>query len=297
MAAFARKINKWLHSSSSVRIQILSDLHLEVGQQYSSYSFPASAPLLLLGGDVGRLVDYDGYLKFLEAQACRYEKVFLVLRNHEFYGLDYDSGINEARRLSEEPSLARRLVLLHRTRWDDPESSLTILGCTLWSAIPESARPIVESKVNDFKKIQDWSAQKHNRIHAQETAWLRRQVAQMPSRAANNQARRLLVATHHAPCTEGTSRPEHASNPWTPAFATDLLGQEEWTGVRVWVFGHTHYSADFIKDGIRLVANQRGYVLPGSSSSSSSSSVVQSTRGNAAKRNGQEFDDAFTIKV
>ncbi|TQN66066.1 hypothetical protein CSHISOI_09222 [Colletotrichum shisoi] len=198
MAAFARKINKWLHSSSSsssVRIQILSDLHLEVGQQYSSYSFPASAPLLLLGGDVGRLVDYDGYLKFLEAQTCRYEKVFLVLVNHEFYGLDYDSGIKEARRLSEEPSLARRLVLLHKTRWDDPESSLTILGCTLWSAVPESSRPIVESKVKDFQKIQDWSVQKHNQIHAQETAWLRQQVARMPSQA-DNQARRLLVARH-----------------------------------------------------------------------------------------------------
>ncbi|RYP71631.1 hypothetical protein DL770_008088 [Monosporascus sp. CRB-9-2] len=99
-------IRKRPHPLSGARVQILSDLHLEVGQQYLSYIFPVSAPFLLLGGDVGRLTDYDGYLKFLEAQVSRYEKVFLVLGNHEFYGLDYESGLDTARRLSEDPSLA-----------------------------------------------------------------------------------------------------------------------------------------------------------------------------------------------
>ncbi|CCF36697.1 Ser/Thr protein phosphatase [Colletotrichum higginsianum] len=289
MAAFARRVSKLLRLSPCARIQILSDLHLEVGQQYSSYSFPASAPLLLLGGDVGRLADYDGYLRFLEAQTCRYQKVFLVLGNHEFYGLDYDSGVSEARRLSGESSLSNRLVLLHETRWDDPDSPLTILGCTLWSAIPETAHLVVESKVADFKKISDWSVQRHNQLHAEEAAWLRQQVEQM-ERQGGNPARRLLVATHHAPCTEGTSRPEHSRNPWTSAFATDLLDHGDWTGVKTWVFGHTHYSVDFVKNDIRLVANQRGYVLPGSI-------VVQGNRGNSTKRAANEFDDSFTIKM
>ncbi|KAG8417364.1 hypothetical protein J3458_004874 [Metarhizium acridum] len=261
MKAFLRTILRRQGRLLRPRVQLLSDLHLEIGQQYLSYTFPATAPFLLLGGDIGRLIDYDGYLKFLEAQVSRYEKVFLVLGNHEFYGLDYDAGLKEARRLVEEPSLADTLILLDKARWDDPNSALTIIGCTLWSAIPEEVSALIESKINDFKKIDGWTAQKHNEIHAREAAWLREQVAQATKEQSAK--RQLLVATHHAPCMEGTSRPEDSNNPWTPAFATDLLDQEGWAGINTWAFGHTHYSTDLVRNGVRLVANQRGYVLPG----------------------------------
>ena len=123
-----------LHQRINTRcqVQLLSDLHLEVGSQYSTFTFPASAPFLILAGDIDRMVDYEGYRSFLESQVSRYKKVFLVLGNHEFYGLGYQSTIDEARRLSQEPSLSAGLVLLHRARWDDPDSDLTILGCTAW---------------------------------------------------------------------------------------------------------------------------------------------------------------------
>ncbi|PNY22834.1 Metallophosphoesterase domain protein [Tolypocladium capitatum] len=269
-----------------LRVQVLSDLHLKVGQQYLTFTFPASAPFLLLGGDVGRLIDYDGYLKFLEAQASRYEKVFLVLGNHEFYGLDYPSGLDKAQRLAEEPSLANTLILLNRTRWDDPDSALTIIGCTLWSAIPEDVCSLVKSKINDFKKIDGWTAQKHNEIHAEEATWLRGQVAQVAGEKQNGK-RRLLVATHHAPCIEGTSRPGDSGNPWTPAFATDLLDQPGWDGINIWAFGHTHYSTDLLRNGVRLVANQPGYVLPGS--------ATQRLESNKAGGNSHEFDPGMVF--
>ncbi|KAF6805989.1 Ser/Thr protein phosphatase [Colletotrichum sojae] len=284
MASLAKRLGRWLPSPYSVRVQILSDLHLEIGQQYASYKFPASAPLLLLGGDIGRLVDYEAYRTFLEAQTRRYERVLLVLGNHEFYGMDYDSGIGAARQLAAEPSLAGRLTLLHETRWDDPGSPLTVLGCTLWSKVPETPQPIVQSKVNDFRHIGNWSVQRHNEAHEREVTWLRKQVAQVTSEGA----RKLLVATHHASCIEGTSRPEHGSNPWSSAFATDLFEQEGWAGVSAWAFGHTHYCADFVKNGVRVVANQRGYVYPD----------------NMLKRDGRNpsptetgFDKAFKIQL
>lgn len=246
---------------SSRHVQILSDLHLEVGQQYSSYDFPACAPLLLLAGDIGRLIDYDAYLGFLESQASRFSRVFLVLGNHEFYGLDYHSGLSEARRLTREKRLNDRVTLLHRSRWDDPHSQLTILGCTLWSAIPEEAYAIVTSKIGDYRNIQGWTADLHNEMHLQEVTWLREQVAQVTSEAGGGDKRRLLIATHHAPCVKGTSRPEHQKNPWTVAFATDLLTQKDWSGVSTWVFGHTHYTTSFRTNGVQVVANQRGYVF------------------------------------
>ena len=74
MKTFLSTILKRQGCTSRRRVQLLSDLHLEIGQQYLSYTFPASAPFLLLGGDIGRLIDYDGYLKFLEAQVSRLRK-------------------------------------------------------------------------------------------------------------------------------------------------------------------------------------------------------------------------------
>ncbi|KAL7933600.1 putative calcineurin-like phosphoesterase [Trichoderma chlorosporum] len=266
-----------------IRVQILSDLHLEIGQQYSSYTFPVTAPFLLLAGDIGRLIDYDEYVVFLKAQASRYTKVFLVLGNHEFYGLDYDSGIETARRLSEEPSLRASVVLLNKSRWDDPDSDLTILGCTLWSAIPEESAAIIEQKISDFKKITGWTTQNHNQAYIEEAKWLREQVAQLAEDQSN--PRQIIVATHHAPYSKGTSRPADSNNPWSPAFATDLITEGNWDIVRFWVFGHTHYSTDFLYNGIRLLANQRGYVFPGEEAKTKT------------KGNPHVFDPALVAKL
>jgi len=284
MEALFSKVRQRL--GSRPRVQLLSDLHLEVGQQYTTFAFPVSAPFLLLAGDIGRLIDYNGYLAFLEAQVASYSKVFLVLGNHEFYGLDYESGVREAQRLAAEPCIASGLVLLHRTRWDDPESNLTVLGCTLWSAIPDSATAVVESVVSDFKKITGWTAGQHTTVHTDEAAWLQEQVAQLRAEGEGGATRRrLLIATHHAPCVEGTARPDQVHNAWSSAFATDLVDQQGWQGVDTWAFGHTHYSAQFTRNGIKLVANQRGYVLPGG---------VQRSQ---ASRDGRAFDASLAVAV
>lgn len=258
---FLKILRDRLLPETSPPAQILSDLHLEVGQQYSSYAFPATAPYLILAGDIGRLIDYEGYLQFLTSQVHRYTRILLILGNHEFYELEYEQGIEEARRLVAEPALESKVTLLHRERWDDPESSLTVLGCTLWSALPPESRETVALMVSDFKKINGWTTEKHHQIHEEEVAWPRGQLRSLEVGAKHN-PRRILVATHHAPCVNGTSRPEQAANSWSPAFVTELLASNDWSGVKAWVFGHTHYSADFTHKGIRVFANQRGYILP-----------------------------------
>lgn len=236
----------------------MSDLHLELNQQYLDFDFSVTAPLLLLGGDVGRLVDYDSYLSFLARQTRRYEKVFLVLGNHEFHSMDYETGVQTAQTLEKEDVLQGKLVLLHRRGWNDETSTLTILGCTLWSHIPPSAEEVVRGRVSDFKHINEWSTARHNAAHVADLEWLTAAVE------GAGPERTVLVATHHAPCVEGTSRPEQAANPWSCAFATDVLRgvmEESKVVVRCWVFGHTHHCADFEMEETRVVGNQRGYVL------------------------------------
>ncbi|OJJ45680.1 hypothetical protein ASPZODRAFT_68785 [Penicilliopsis zonata CBS 506.65] len=244
--------------------QVLSDLHLEINQQYLSFEIPVRAKHLILAGDIGRLVDYDNYRCFLQKQTDRFQLVFLILGNHEFYNDTFTAGIQRARQLEQEPSSNGRLVLLHQGRYDIPGSHITILGCTLWSSIPDKAKDVVGSKIQDFKKNQNWTVNDHNESHKADLTWLLSEMRSIQSKSkTQNKKQSILVVTHHAPSLQGTSSPQHADKPWSSAFATDILSQiSTLSGVKVWVFGHTHYTTEFINQGIRVVANQRGYVLP-----------------------------------
>lgn len=246
--------------------QINSDLHLEVGQQYSSFQVPASAPYLVFAGDIGRLADYNSYLDFLRTQTEQFELVFLVLGNREFYTSTFTTGLESARKLEKEPCLNGRLVLLHQTRYDLPNSRLVVLGCTLWSNVPAEASEIVKAKVKDFQKIDGWTVGHHNAAHESDLSWLRQQIgsvqAENKERQKGESERLVLVVTHRAPLVSGTSSPDQAKNAWSPAF-TDILSQGDWTNVKAWIFGHTHYTTELKKGGVKVVSNQRGYVLPG----------------------------------
>lgn len=200
---------RYLFHRPSESFQILSDLHLEVGRQYSSYEIPVNARFLILAGDIGRLVDYDDYRSFLQKQTDRFQLVFLILGNHEFYAGSFTAGVEKAKQLQREPSLSGRLVVLHRQRYDVPGCYTTILGCTLWSKVPFEAREIVESKVKDFQKIDDWTVDNHNATHDSELAWLLKEIQSIrqENETARAQApkRTILVVTHHAPSLRGTS--------------------------------------------------------------------------------------------
>ncbi|KEY66936.1 hypothetical protein S7711_06885 [Stachybotrys chartarum IBT 7711] len=242
---------------ATLPFQVLSDLHLEVGQQYSTFDFPITAPNLILAGDIGLLSNYEAYLTFLRKQTARYDRVCLVLGNHEFYGLDFTTALSTAKKLEKEPCLERKLSILQQTRIDLPDA-ITILGCTLWSHVPDEAKEIVGGKVNDFRRIENWTVDGHNDAHNSDLAWLRAELDQI------GPGQSVVVVTHHAPSVLETSKPEHLESPWASAFATNILsGEMTWGPVKHWVYGHTHYSTEFEKRGIRLVSNQRGYVVPG----------------------------------
>lgn len=262
-----RSLHRRIWSSSSetpnFRFQFMSDLHLEVGQQYSSFTFETTAPNLILGGDIGRLVDYEGYLTFLKDQTNKYTRVFLVLGNHEFYGLDFPTGLAEARRLEQEAALEGRLVLLQQKSFylTDGPKSIAVLGCPLWSFISDESSRVVASVINDFKKINGWSVEKHNACHAHDHDWLRQEVTTIQARDPEIE---IIIVTHHAPVIDQTASPRHKDSSIQSAFSTDVCNTGQlWRPVKYWMFGHTHWTTQFRVNGIQLVSNQRGYVFPG----------------------------------
>jgi hypothetical protein len=127
---------------SRAEFQALSHLHLEIGNQYQSLQIPVTAAShLVLAGDIGRLAD-EGYAEFLYRHTAQFETIFLVLGSHEFYGISHDQGLDKARDVAEQDRMKGKAIFLDRGSYEIPNSNVTILGCTLWSNIPESKEEI-----------------------------------------------------------------------------------------------------------------------------------------------------------
>ncbi|KFY91669.1 hypothetical protein V500_04539 [Pseudogymnoascus sp. VKM F-4518 (FW-2643)] len=258
--------------------QVMSDLHLEVSNEYSTFSIPKAAPFLILAGDIGRLADYESFLVFIHAQCCQFSRVFLVLGNHEFYGLSRDEGLRRAACLEQEPDLAGKFTVLSRTRVTLEDYGITILGCTLNSLIPPEAEDSVRGRVKDFQRIENWTVAGHNKEHSLDVAWLENQIKLIRGDESTSE-HQILVVTHHAPSVQESSSPLHIGNPWGSAFATNLLGNKDkpaFSDVQWWIFGHTHFCTEFSKANVRVVSNQRGYVLPKASQNQAPPSFFQS---------------------
>lgn len=261
-------MTSWFHRkptpkpTAKTKIQFLSDLHLEVGQQYTSYDVPPRAPILVLAGDIGRLVD-EGLELFLLKLVENFEKILYVPGNHEFYGTSREEGLEAARALMRHDKLRRKLFVMDKLRLD-LDTELTVLGCTLHSRILAEFEPEIARRVNDFRRILDWDTGKHNTQHALDVAWLRIELERICRREPQ---RRVLIVTHHAPSFVGTTEPEHVRSETNSAFCTDILEKQvkswrvEWSRIVAWVYGHTHFTARGSVGGVRVLSNQRGYVF------------------------------------
>ena len=186
--------------------------------------------------------------------------VFLVLGNHEFFGTSRSKGLELAASLETEPQCFGKLHVMNKTQVDLEELNIVLLGCTLHSRIPSNDQLMVQMKISDFQHIEGWKPSNHTFEHEIDVTWLQQEIKHI---RADHPHRKIVVITHHAPTIKGTSKPSDAGNPWSSAFATELLVGGQFSEVQCWVSGHTHFCSEFKRGGVWLVGNQRGYVLDG----------------------------------
>jgi hypothetical protein len=255
-----------LFSPPKTTFQILSDLYLNYESQYLTFHIPVSASYLILAGNVGQLADYDAYLSFLVRRCNLYEKVFLVLGALEFQGLSHAEGLQLARHMEEEAATKGRLQILHRTRVDVPNKNITLLGCTLWSHIPESAEAAVIKKAPEFdanEGIRQWTVSSHNKEHFRDRAWLHAEINDprtFDGTDSSTSTQQLVVVSSFTPDLHHTLPPWQVNSPWCAAYGTDLLYGTDWNSVKYWVHGSTGRTGKAKRYGLKVVSNQRGRV-------------------------------------
>ncbi|RMZ72878.1 Ser Thr phosphatase superfamily [Pyrenophora seminiperda CCB06] len=251
------------------QFQIVSDLHLETPlatPQYASFRLNVQADNILLLGDVGLVVDarlFDFLCRTLEQnRGCR---IFYIMGNHEPYQTTYEHAYTLLRDFEREAkeNLGGRFKFLCRDRYD-VNSTITILGCTLWSSIQPTQAATISSRSTDLNSergIKNWTLKRHAEEHKLDVAWLNAQISTIES---DEPHRHVIIATHHSPTMDPRANaPHHKGSPVSSNFVTDLSQQLCWQSpmVRLWAFGHTHFTCSFRDEetGKLVVANQKGY--------------------------------------
>jgi len=254
-----------------MKIQLLSDLHLESHPHFVPEAAPG-ADLLVLAGDIGSyqsgslLADADfGLARFSPLHGWPTPVLYLP-GNHEYDGLDFDVAHARLRATCE------RLGMLWLERASVEIAGVRFIGTTLWSdfdalaPMPDapgaSLTALLRARDKAFRAA-NYYLRKNSSLRggapmlAQELReqgllcqqWLRAALAQ-PYPGPT------VVVTHFAPSLRSAD-PRYGLTPGTAGFCNNL--DELLEQADLWLHGHLHAPSDYLHHGCRVVANPLGY--------------------------------------
>jgi hypothetical protein len=253
-----------------MKLQLLSDLHLEV-QPERRFEPAPGADLLVLAGDIGAdkpgslLPEGDfGLTRFspLPQFGGWPVPVVFVPGNHEYDAQDFDAAHGRLRRLCE------RLGIAWLEREQAVFDGVRFLGSTLWTdfdalappdAAPQKAEPIRAkamraadfylAKTGTTRQGQPWMAAGLRSQGLVCQQWLR-SMLQRPFDGPT------VVVSHFAPSL-GSADPRYGLVPGTAGFCNRL--DSLLPLAQLWLHGHLHAPSDYVSHGCRVVANPLGY--------------------------------------
>ena len=230
-----------------MRLQIISDLHLEYGDYRTG---PTMADAVVLAGDIGGGCNGIKWAK----ERFPDKVVIYVPGNHEFYNhtvTDVLTAIRNEAHSSNVVVLENESVQIG---W------FTFLGCCLWtdfSLWPDAgaAMQAAEKSVPDYWFIETQTgnirAEDTARLHRESLRWLKDALGKVNPKKA-------VIVSHHAP-SEKSLLPGYAGEIKNAAYASALDEFIKESGVPLWVHGHTHLSMDYMIGRTRIFSNQRGF--------------------------------------
>jgi hypothetical protein len=258
-----------------VKIQLMSDLHLEGQPAYQPRPAP-QAELLVLAGDIGsyqqnsRLLDDDFGLARFSPRHGWPVPVLYVPGNHEYDNLDFDATHERLR------ETCQRLDITWLEREVLVRDGIRFVGTTLWADFdalvlqPGAPEPTLQEQLAQRHKafraanfyLRKAAALRHGVPWLAEgwreqalvcEAWLRAALAQ-PFDGTT------VVVTHFAPSLRSAD-PRYGVSPSTAGFCNSL--QDLMAQAQFWLHGHLHCQQDYVESGCRVVANTLGYARKG----------------------------------
>jgi Icc-related predicted phosphoesterase len=236
-----------------MKLQILSDLHLEMMKPPHSWRIPeTAAAVVVLAGDIG--VGVSG-VKWAVRETERLQKCAVyVPGNHEYYGerLNVLEKMRAVARGSWVQVLDLDEVMLEGVRF---------LGATLWTdylAFGRDHRPEAMDQAARFLNDHRLINRPYGFTPADALGCRERGRAWLEAKLATKRDGPTVVVSHHAPSLLGTDV-KFRNDYLTGAFVSDLEELIKRYSPTMWIHGHTHHCVREIVGKTRLVANQMGY--------------------------------------
>ena len=223
--------------------RFMSDLHLEHDLNAKNWLDAIPADLsasLLLAGDVAAHYHLESVLRLL---ASKFKQVIFVPGNTDYYGTvcnEFDAVITHKLRDCENVKVLNNDYVMI--------DGIKVIGSTLWSQIPNNARPTMIDFRNILwkdEKICKFEAKHWRAMFDASLAFLHKEVC-----------RDSIVVTHFLPLFTLISRAHcHTA---TDLFYASNLEHLFLREPSVWVCGHSHMYGEVLCEKTRVLRNCRG---------------------------------------
>lgn len=236
-----------------MRIQLMSDLHLEFdgdyGRNFLSTLDPYGVDVLVLAGDI--IIPNQMYTTLSNiCDLYKTAEVLYVLGNHDCIHM----SLRDVRKILKDVA-----VVHHNFTWlEDDIKTITVsntkgemetkrfLGCTMWYP-PTEAAQVHKRGWFDFCHIKN--ADPFIFIQNKKSRWFLKENIQKGD----------IVITHMLPSFLSVS-PKYAGDVTNCFFVCDMEETIKEKEPLLWLHGHTHNSFDYKINQTRVLCNPRGYI-------------------------------------
>lgn len=237
--------------------QLFSDLHLE---HYGKNppQIPPEADNLILAGDITTPCTINKFISFLTYCTDKWQHIYYICGNHEFYK---GGDINKLKEKYRD--ICSKFPNIH---FLDNEhiivNGVAIYGFIAWTPLDNYIIRYGWENLCDFEFIKIGTSsitpKMMVKISTNELEIFKSFIEKIKTEEI--QCDSVLVISHFPPIRQGTSSPEYINSRLNSYFSwNNIMENIECSKLKVWVSGHTHWSYDFIKSGVRYISNQIGY--------------------------------------
>ena len=258
-----------------MKIGLVSDLHLDVG----GYCELPGGEVLILAGDICEARNLTKELhstksldptgapnkefpcsEFFRVECAKYEKVFMVMGNHEHYGGKlYKTYAELSMRLPKNVTLLEDQI--------EEYNGVMFMGSTLWTDL-NRGDPItamhLKMAMNDYKVITEFYEARsvYHKLTPERTAEIHFKTKQYFKMMLElHRDKPFVVITHHAPSFQSVNEKYKHDTTMNGGYSSNM---DEFIldhpHIHTWVHGHMHDPVTYYVGETRVVSNPRGYV-------------------------------------
>lgn len=252
-----------------MKIQILSDIHIEFTHEFSQMSksikhtfefIPKTeSDVIILAGDIW--YQHYGLNWSAELSQLHDKAVIVIFGNHDYWSVSKSTnrGVNTV--------IKDMYAIAEKCRTKDIQlyflendalilNGVRFLGCTLWTDYNQGDDQTMlycKHNMSDHMAICGESMPQHiYQKHLESRAWLENELTKKHNVPT-------VVITHHAPSSRSLISPPSKNGGVDYAYFSNLESLIYKYSPDLWLHGHIHKTNDYMIDCTRVVSNARGY--------------------------------------